>query len=75
MARNLSSLDACIRAALAVALVVFGIASHGTELLSFVAVLAGIVLMATALTRECPFYRALHIKTLRPSAGRDPRRL
>ena len=75
MARNLSALDACIRAVLAVALVVFGIASHGTELLSFGAVLAGIVLMATALTRECPLYRTFHLRTLRPSSTRDPRRL
>jgi hypothetical protein len=75
MARNLSALDACIRAVLAVALVIFGIASHGAELLSFGAVLAGIVLMATALTRECPLYRAFHLRTLRPSSTRDPHQL
>jgi len=74
MAGNVSSLDAWIRGALAVALVVFGVASHGTEILSFGAVLVGIVLMATALTRECPVYRAFRIGTLRPSPTRGARR-
>ena len=74
MARNVSSLDACVRAVLAVALVVFGVASHGTEILSFGAVLLGIVLMATALTRECPFYRAFRIHTYRPGTAPGSRR-
>jgi hypothetical protein len=75
MARNVNSLDACIRGALAVVLVVFGVASHGTEILSFGAVLLGIVLMATALTRECPFYRAFHIHTQRPSTNPGSRQV
>jgi hypothetical protein len=74
MARNMSSVDASCRGVLAVAFVVFGVASHGIEIVSFGAVLLGIVLMATALTRECPFYRAFHLHTHRPSAAPDSRR-
>lgn len=75
MARNVSSLDACIRGIAAVGLVVFGVASHGTEILSFGAVLVGIVLMATALTRECPFYRIFRIYTQRPGTNPQSRRV
>lgn len=74
MLRNVSSLDACVRGVLAVVLVVFGVTSHGIEILSFVAVLLGIVLTATALTRECPFYRAFHLHTERPHPEPDSRR-
>jgi hypothetical protein len=74
MARNVSSLDASIRGVLAVALVVFGVASHATEILSFGAVLVGIVLMATALTRECPFYRVFRIRTQHPGTTAGSRR-
>jgi hypothetical protein len=34
-------------------------------LVSFAAVLLGIVLMGTALTRECPVYRVFHLASLR----------
>jgi hypothetical protein len=40
---------------------------------SFVAVLGGLILMATALTRECPLYRVLHIATARTAAPRARR--
>ena len=63
MARNVGTCDALIRAALAVLLVAFGVLSHQAEIISFAAVLVGIILMGTALTRECPVYRALHFGT------------
>jgi hypothetical protein len=65
MARNVGNLDALIRAALALLLVAFGVLSHQAEIVSFAAVLLGIILMGTALTRECPVYRALHIGSRR----------
>jgi hypothetical protein len=65
MSRNVGAPDAAVRAVLAVVLVVLGFVTSIPGYLSFVAVLAGIILMATALTRECPVYRLLHIATLR----------
>jgi len=50
---------------IAVILASFGVFAEIPGYLSFAAILVGIVLMATALTRECPIYRALHIATLR----------
>jgi hypothetical protein len=41
---------------------------------SFLAILTALILMATALTRECPIYRALHVRTLgKPAATPRPR--
>lgn len=74
MARNVGSIDAALRGVLAVLLVVFGVISHESQVLSFVAILIGIVLMATALTRECPVYRLLHIATRRSSSARPVHR-
>jgi hypothetical protein len=39
---------------------------------SFAAVLGGLILMATALTCECPLYRLLHITTQPHRVRRDP---
>lgn len=65
--RNVSMVDALARGALATALVVVGVSGEVHGVLSFVAVLGGLILMATALTRECPVYRVLHVATARPS--------
>lgn len=67
MRRNVGSVDALVRGLLAVALAVLGVSVHERGLLSFVAILVALVLMATALTRECPLYRLLHLGTLRAS--------
>ena len=64
MARNVGSRDAVLRGVVAALLAAFGIFGPVPGYLSFTAILAGIILMATALTRECPVYRALHIATL-----------
>ncbi|MDH3496355.1 MAG: DUF2892 domain-containing protein [Gemmatimonadota bacterium] len=70
MVRNVGAIDAMLRGVLAALLVLFGVILHESQVLSFAAILLGIVLMATALTRECPLYRLLHIGTRRPpSAG------
>jgi len=65
MSRNVGRKDAFTRGVLAVLLTAFGIFAEVPGYLSFAAILLGIVLMATALTRECPLYRALHIATPR----------
>jgi len=65
MARNVGSKDALVRGVAAVLLTALGVFSEIPGYLSFAAILLGIVLMATALTRECPLYRTLHIATLR----------
>jgi hypothetical protein len=65
MNRNVGPKDAFTRGVMAVLLASVGIFAEIPGYLSFAAVLLGIVLMATALTRECPLYRALHIATLR----------
>lgn len=64
MSRNVGRMDAVTRGVAAVVLAGCGIFTAIPGYLSFVAILLGIVLMATALTRECPLYRALHIATL-----------
>lgn len=64
MHHNVGTVDAVVRGSLAVLLAVVGITTSLPGLVSFAAVLLGIILMATALTRECPVYRALHIATL-----------
>jgi uncharacterized BrkB/YihY/UPF0761 family membrane protein len=61
---NVGKKDAVARAVLAVLLAALGVFAPIPGYLSFVAILAGIILMGTALTRECPFYRVLHIATL-----------
>jgi len=65
MARNVGARDAVSRGVVAVLLAALGIFGPMPGYLSFIAILVGIILMATALTRECPVYRALHIATLR----------
>jgi hypothetical protein len=65
MSRNVGAPDAAVRAVIAIVLVALGFVTSVPGYLSFVAVLAGIILMGTALTRECPVYRLLHIATLR----------
>jgi len=65
MARNVGPRDAVARGVVAALLAVFGVVAPIPGYLSFAAILAGIILMATALTRECPVYRVLHIATLR----------
>jgi hypothetical protein len=65
MSRNVGPKDALARGVIAVALAGCGVFADIPGYLSFGAILLGIVLMATALTRECPLYRALHIATLR----------
>ena len=65
MSRNVGRRDAVTRGVITVILVSFGVFAEIPGYLSFAAILVGIVLMATALTRECPIYRALHIATLR----------
>jgi hypothetical protein len=52
------------RGVIAVLLASGGVFAAIPGYLSFTAILLGIVVMATALTRECPLYRALHIGTL-----------
>jgi hypothetical protein len=74
MRKNVGTKDATVRALLAVALVVIGVSAPGSDLLSFAAVLGGLILMATALTRECPLYRAFHTGTARPSPAPPERR-
>jgi hypothetical protein len=65
MSRNVGPKDAFARGVIAVLLAALGVFAEIPGYLSFAAILLGIVLMATALTRECPLYRALHIATLR----------
>lgn len=65
MSRNVGAPDAAVRAVIAIVLVALGFITSVPGYLSFVAVLAGIILMGTALTRECPVYRVLRIATLR----------
>lgn len=65
MARNVGPRDAVARGVVAALLAAFGVVAPIPGYLSFAAILAGIILMATALTRECPVYRVLHIATLR----------
>jgi hypothetical protein len=65
MARNVGTKDALARGAIAVVLTTLGVVAAIPGFLSFSAILVGIVLMATALTRECPIYRIFHIATLR----------
>ena len=64
MDRNVSGKDALIRAIVAAVLVGTGLVVSVPGYVSFAAVLLGIILMATALTRECPIYRIFHIATL-----------
>jgi hypothetical protein len=54
-----------MRGAIALLLAVFGVFGGAPGLVSFAAVLLGIVLMGTALTRECPVYRVFHLASLR----------
>jgi hypothetical protein len=65
MSRNVGPRDAVARGVIAGLLAGLGVFVDIPGYLSFAAILGGIVLMATALTRECPLYRALHIATLR----------
>lgn len=65
MDRNVGTRDAVARGVIAVLLAGFGLFAAIPGYLSFAAVLVGIILMATALTRECPIYRMLHVATLR----------
>jgi len=74
MRKNVGTTDALVRALLATVLVVGAVSAQSTGLLSFAAVLGGLILMATAMTRECPLYRVFHIGTARPSAAPPPRR-
>jgi uncharacterized membrane protein HdeD (DUF308 family) len=62
--RNVGTWDAITRGVIAVLLGLFGVFVPVPGLVSFIAILLGIVLMATALTRECPFYRLFHLATL-----------
>lgn len=64
MSRNVGRKDAMTRGVIAVLLASGGVFAAIPGYLSFTAILLGIVVMATALTRECPLYRALHIGTL-----------
>jgi hypothetical protein len=73
MQKNVGMADALLRGVLAIALVVLGVSGQVQGLPSFVAVLGGLILMATALTRECPLYRVLHIATARTAAPRARR--
>lgn len=65
MARNVGTKDALARGTIAVLLAALGVVAAIPGFMSFAAILVSIVLMATALTRECPIYRLLHIATLR----------
>lgn len=65
MDRNVGNKDALVRGVIAVGLIGVGLLAPLPGYFSFGAVLIGIVVMATALTRECPVYRLLHIATLR----------
>ena len=65
MSRNVGTKDAVARGVIAVILAGIGLFAAVPWYLSFTAVLTGIILMATALTRECPLYRVLHVATLR----------
>lgn len=65
MRKNVSNVDALVRGLLAALLAVVGVSGQAGGVLSFVAILAALWLMATALTRECPIYRAFHIGTAR----------
>ncbi|HEX9631127.1 MAG TPA: DUF2892 domain-containing protein [Gemmatimonadales bacterium] len=70
MSRNVGRKDAVTRGVIAVLLASAGIFATIPGYLSFTAILLGIILMATALTRECPLYRAFHIGTLPPRQRR-----
>lgn len=61
MRKNVGRMDAWIRGALA--LLLFSVAAVFNRFLgvSLLAALAALVLVATALTRSCPLYRALGI--------------
>lgn len=64
MQRNVGKRDAVTRGVIAVLLALFGVVSPVPGLVSFAAILVAIILMATALTRECPVYHLLHFATL-----------
>jgi hypothetical protein len=74
MRRNVGRRDALVRGILAIALVALGVSAQARGLLSFAAVMGGLLLMATALTRECPVYRFLHTGTARPTPEPRARR-
>lgn len=75
MKRNVGTLDAVARGLSAGALVVVAVSVRTPGVVSFLAILTALILMATALTRECPIYRALHVRTLGKSAATPrPRR-
>jgi hypothetical protein len=61
-----------VRGVLALLLMAAGVSGQVSEVLSFGAVLAGLVVMATALTRECPLYRLMHTGTAGPQPAAPP---
>lgn len=65
MVRNVSKRDAALRGALAAVFMVLALVFNGRPVIALTAAVLGIVLAATALTRECPLYRVLGLGTWR----------
>lgn len=63
MLRNVGTIDAWIRGALAVALFLGAVLLNQYPVISLAAALAALVSLGTALTRSCPLYHALHLST------------
>ncbi len=66
MSKNVGSVDAWVRAGIAVGLLVLAAAFNALPWLSLAAAALGLVSMGTALTGYCPLYRALGVDTCHP---------
>lgn len=70
MTANVGSMDRILRVVLGIVLLtipfVSGLAIFNSGIATVVAVLAGIVLLATSAMRFCPMYRIFGIRTCKP---------
>ena len=71
MQQNVGRADACVRGGVAVLLFIVAAVFNRLPVVSLAAALVALVLMGTALTRNCPMYRALGID----STGHRSRRV
>ena len=63
MLQNVGRVDATIRVILGVALLVIAAVFNATPLISFVAAIAALVMLGTAVTGNCPLYTLLHLSS------------
>jgi len=63
MIRNVGSVDKIIRLVAGAALAVFGFTAMGASGMGLVAIVVGIVLIATALLNFCPLFKILGISS------------